>query len=109
MIGFDALVLTIHGLDRAEVEHWIAQDWLRPHGAPGKWRFSEIDVARIHLLRELRHDLGVEEDGLPVVLHLLDQLYDTRRQLLRLRDALGTAPDETRRAILLALQPGTMP
>ena len=72
----------------AEVERWIALDWVRPDGAPGQWQFTAIDVARLRLIQELRHDLRLEEDALPVVLRLMDQLYDTRRQLRRLRDAV---------------------
>ena len=80
--------LTDLGLDVAEVERWIALDWMRPDGAPGQWQFTAIDVARLRLIQELRHDLRLEEDALPVVLRLMDQLYDARRQLRRLRDAV---------------------
>ena len=76
----------IEGFDRAEIEQWIALDWVRPDGEPGQWRFTEIDVARLHLIRALRVEVGIEDAGVPVVLHLLDQLYATRRQLRELRD-----------------------
>lgn len=106
MITFETLSITVSGLDRAEVEHWIAQDLLRPGGPPGAWQFDEVDVARLRLIRELRHELGVEEGGLPVVLRLLDQLYDTRRQLRRLRDAVAdTVPEPVRAAVLDRILP----
>lgn len=88
MITIDMLVVTVAGLDRADVEHWIAQDLVRPAGQGGAWLFRDIDVARLRLIQELRHDLRLEEDALPVVLRLMDQLYDARRQLRRLRDAV---------------------
>jgi len=104
MITIDTLIVTIAGLDRAEVEHWIAQDWVRPAGHQGAWLFGEIDVARLRLIRELRHELRLEEDALPVVLRLLDQLYDARRRLRRLCDAVDrTAPPEVCQAVLQAL------
>ncbi len=106
MITFEALRVTVAGLDPAEVERWVAQDLLRPDGPPGAWQFSDIDVARLRLIRELRHELGVEDGGLPVVLQLLDQLYDTRRQLRRLRDAFTeAAPDDIRSAVLDRMRP----
>ena len=71
--------LTNLGLDVAEVERWIALDWVRPDGAPGQWQFTAIDVARLRLIVELRSDLGVDETSLPMVLNLLDQLYAARR------------------------------
>lgn len=107
MITIETLCVTVSGLDRAEVERWIALDWVRPSGEAGRWQFGEIDVARLRLIRELQHELGVQEDALPVVLRLLDQLYDARRQLRRLGEAVErTAPAEVREAILGAIVTG---
>ena len=107
MITIEALVVTVAGMDRVEVEHWIELDWVRPAGARGAWMFREIDVARLRLIRELRHELRLEEDALPVVLRLLDQLYDARRRLRRLRDAVDqAAPPDVRAAVLQALLAG---
>ncbi len=105
MITLDALIVTIEGLDSAEVERWIADDWLRPERAQGTWRFAEIDVARLHLIRDLRHDLGLSDEALPVILRLLDQLYDERRRLRLLKEAVErTATQEVRDAVLAALR-----
>ena len=104
MITIEALSVTIAGLSPGDVERWIAQDWLRPDGEPGHWQFREIDVARIRLIHELRHEIGVEEGGLPVVLSLMDQLYDSRRQLRRLREALEQVPDEARQTVIGAIR-----
>ena len=72
-----------------------------PKARPGSTSFREIDVARVRLIHELRHDLGVDDEALPVVLSLVDQLYATRRQMHRLRRAVEqAAPDEVRQAIL---------
>ena len=104
MMTWDAVVVTVAGLDRGEVEGWIAQDLLRPAQQDGDWLFRDIDVARLQLIQELRHELRLEEDALPVVLRLMDQLYDARRRLRRLRDAVerGAAPD-ARDAVLRLL------
>ena len=104
MITMEALVVTIGDLDPRDVEGWIESDWVRPAGGRGAWLFREIDVARIHLIRSLRDDLDLHDDALPVVLRLIDQLYDERRRLRRLRDAMDrTVPEDVRRALLLAL------
>lgn len=104
MITIDMLIVTHPGLDRAEVEHWIAEDWLRPAAAEGTWQFREIDVARLRLIQDLRHEFRLDEEAMPVVLRLLDQLYDARRRLRRLRDAVdSSAPPEIREAVLHAL------
>ncbi len=104
MMTLDSLIVTVGGLDRAEVERWIDQDWLRPTASQGTWLFRDIDVARLRLIRELRQDLGLQDDALSIVLRLLDQLYDERRRLRRLRDAMDrTVPPELRQAVLQAL------
>lgn len=107
MMTWEAVVVTVAGLDRGEVEGWIAQDLVRPAQQDGDWLFRDIDVARLELIQELRHDLRLEEDALPVVLRLMDQLYDARRRLRRLRDAVerGAAP-EARDAVLRVLLEG---
>ncbi|MGI4943100.1 MAG: chaperone modulator CbpM [Janthinobacterium lividum] len=107
MMTWEAVVVTVAGLDRGEVEGWIAQDLVRPAQQDGDWLFRDIDVARLELIQELRHDLRLEEDALPVVLRLMDQLYDARRRLRRLRDAVerGAAPD-ARDAVLRVLLEG---
>jgi len=43
--------------------------------------FSDMDVARARLIRDLKIDLGVNDEGVDVILHLLDQLHGLRRVL----------------------------
>lgn len=102
MITIETVCVQVSGLDRAELERWIAEAWVRPAGAAGAWRFREIDVARVRLIRELRHELQLQEEALPVVLSLMDQLYAERRRLRRLRQVLERETPADRRAALLA-------
>ena len=53
---------------------------------------------------ELRDELGLGEDVLPVVLGLMDQLYGLRRRLRRLLEALAELPEDQRRRILQRLE-----
>lgn len=100
MMTLEALCLRITGLRRAELEHWIAEGWVRPDGAPGAWLFRDIDEARVRLILDLRDEMRVEEESLPVILSLIDQLYATRRHLAAVLAALERAtPEETRRRI----------
>ena len=68
-------------LDRATLDVWIEEEWLVPTGAAPEPMFSEADVARANLIRDLRQDLGVNDEGVGVVLHLLDQIHGLRRVL----------------------------
>jgi chaperone modulatory protein CbpM len=59
----------------------------------GDFFFDEADVARVRLIAELRNDLGVNEDAIPVVLRLLDQVYSLRRALAELNEAIQALPE----------------
>ena len=64
-----------------------------------------VDVARIELILEIRHEFAIDEEALPLVLGLLDQVYDLRRQLRRMCDALAAQPPEVQAIIREALPP----
>jgi chaperone modulatory protein CbpM len=101
MITVEGLCATISGLDATHLQRWIDNAWIRPDGERGRYHFHEIDVARVRLIVELRDDLGVDENTLPVVLSLMDQLYETRRQVRRLCSLIETSVSEDVRLALL--------
>jgi len=96
MITIETLSATVSGLDAGDLQRWIDNAWVRPDGSPGNYRFHDIDVARLRLILELRDDMGLDEEAMPVVLSLLDQLYETRRQVRRLCRVMETtlSPDQ---------------
>lgn len=66
-------------LDAGAVEGWIAAGWLRPGGDAASREFSDIDLARARLIVVLRGDLGLNDEAIPVVLDLIDQVHGLRR------------------------------
>ena len=99
MITVETLCVQVRGLRREDVERWIGEAWIRPDGEPDHYVFREIDVARVRLIVELREHLRLDEEALPVVLSLMDQLYEERRRLRRIRDALAIVPEAARGAL----------
>lgn len=96
-------VVTLVGrIERAEIEAWVERAWVMPAARDPEPAFSELDVARISLICDLRHDVGVEEETLPLVLSLLDQLYATRRRMSALTEAVQRQPEHVRHAIFRA-------
>jgi len=86
------------------IQDWVARGWVHAAGAsPEEWVFAEIDVARIRLIRELRIELEVDENALPLVLSLLDQVYDLRRALKAVGRALEGQPANIRAVVLAAI------
>ena len=77
--------LSISGLTNEALNAWLEEEWLIPTESPPEAVFSEVDVARARLIRDLQQDLGVNAEGVSVILSLLDQLHGMRRTLLELR------------------------
>jgi chaperone modulatory protein CbpM len=99
MIALEALVGQFSGLDRIELLRWVDNRWVLPERQGGSWVFREVDVARVELILEIRREWALDDEAMPVVLGLLDQVYELRRQLGRLCDAVAAQPAEIRDAI----------
>lgn len=102
MITFESL--HIAGLDEAELGRWIEAAWVHARGGAGAWEFEAVDVARIRLIHTLRTEMEVGEPAMPVVLSLLDQLYELRRSSARLNAALAELPPGARALVLEKLE-----
>ncbi|HEY5299746.1 MAG TPA: chaperone modulator CbpM [Acetobacteraceae bacterium] len=99
----EAVIALLGDLQPTELVSWVERGWVQPDADGTLWEFREIDVARVRLIRELRHDMALSEDAMPVVLSLLDQVYDLRGVLRRIAGALEGQPAEVRAAVLGAL------
>ncbi len=104
MMRLAAVVALVPDVAEPDLADWIARGWVMPEGEPPDWRFAEIDVARVRLVRDLLHDLAVEQETLSLVLTLLDQVYALRRSLAEVLAAAETQPEPVRRALLAALR-----
>jgi chaperone modulatory protein CbpM len=105
VIGADDLLRRVAGLDRAELVRWIENRWVVPDEAGSAWRFTEVDIARVELILDIRREFLIDDEAMPLVLGLVDQVYSLRRQLRRLCDALAAQPDDVREAVRRALPP----
>jgi chaperone modulatory protein CbpM len=65
-------------IDTATLKAWVEAEWLVPITSKDSFQFSEADLARARLIRDLQADFGVNDEGIAIVLHLLDQLYGLR-------------------------------
>jgi chaperone modulatory protein CbpM len=85
--------LSISGLTNETLNAWLEEEWLIPTESPTEAAFSEVDVARARLIRDLQQDLGVNVEGVSVILSLLDQLHGVRRTLVDLRHNVRATSD----------------
>jgi chaperone modulatory protein CbpM len=84
--------LTSSGLQIDTLEVWLEQQWLIPEETPAGMTFSDMDVARARLIQDLKGAFGVNDEGVDVILHLMDQLHGLRRALAQMhKDFQGTS------------------
>jgi len=88
-------------LQRSDLEAWIRDALVAP--VAETLRFSEMECARVRLICTLHYELEIGADTLPVVLSLVDQLYDTRQRLLSLTAAVAAQDKEVQAAIIAAI------
>lgn len=93
-------VMRLCRIERIELEAWIEREWVMPERRAAGFHFTEADVARVALVCDLRRDLAIEEEAIPVVLSLIDQVYALRRTLRRVSAAVETLPEPLRAAFL---------
>ena len=94
------VVAVLGRVDEVQVTAWIRHGWVTPAQRSPEPAFSDLDVARLCLIRDLRVDLAIEDEALPLVLSLVDQLYATRRRMNALSEAVQQQPEQVREAIL---------
>ena len=67
--------------DEAMLREWVEAGWLEiEEGRIGE-PLSEAEQARCDLICDLTNDMGVNKDGIDVILNLLDQIHGLRRAL----------------------------
>lgn len=101
----DAVLALFSDVQISELTEWVERGWVQPDpGSQGDWVFREIDVARVRLINDLRRDLDVTEEAVPLVLSLLDQVYELRCTLKGVIRAVGAQPRDVQEAVLVALR-----
>jgi chaperone modulatory protein CbpM len=93
----------IADLGEPELTAWVERGWIRPDRTGADPLFQDIDIARIRLIHDLRTSMQIEDETIPLVLSLLDQVYDLRAGLRAVLRAVEAQPEPVRQAILAAI------
>lgn len=99
----DDVCAVVERLQAERLRVWVRHGWVRPIRRADAVVFTEVDVARVRLVCHLEQDLSIDEETIPVVLSLLDQVYGLRAALRNLGEAVDRQPEEVRRAIRTAV------
>lgn len=93
------VITAIGSLTRSRLTQFVSAEIVVPEQSSSGPRFGEIDLARIRLLCELCDDLDLDEESVPVIISLIDQLHAARSDLRDLLDALTLEPADVRERI----------
>ncbi|MEA9357415.1 MerR family transcriptional regulator [Bacteriovorax sp. PP10] len=66
-------VSEISGIPSTVIVHFIEEEWVNPIDQELRM-LDEEDVCRILLIHDLQEKFGVNDEAVPVILHLVDQL-----------------------------------
>jgi len=103
MRHLEEVISLLPELTRADLERWIRDALIEAQDDGGSPHLSDVQFARVRLICTLHYDMDVEQETLPVVLDLLDQLHDTRERLHTLSQAVLAQDEEVKAAVLQAL------
>jgi chaperone modulatory protein CbpM len=76
------------GVEIQTLDIWLEREWLAPEFTSDGLRFSDIDVARARLIHDLKRGFGANDEGIDIILHLIDQLNGVRSALVNLQDEM---------------------
>jgi chaperone modulatory protein CbpM len=95
-------------LEASALEAWVEAGWLMPRRDEEAVDFSAADLARARLIRDLRHDMGVNEEAIPIILDLIDQVHGLRQMLREVATAVCAQPDEMQQRIVAELRSASL-
>lgn len=104
MMNVLAVTAMFPDLTEVELITWVERGWVLPDTGEGGLIFGEIDVARVRLIRDLRRGMDIAEDAVPLVLSLLDQVYELRTRLKSVMRAVEVQPRDVQLAVLAAIE-----
>ncbi len=98
MMRATTIVALCDGLRETDLLTWVERGWVRPDDGLS---FQDADVARVRLIHELLFRMDMREDAIPLILSLLDQVYDLRGALHAVLGAIRDQPAPVRGAVTL--------
>ena len=73
-------IIELYQLDEIFIYECIEQEWIIPSDTE-ETRLDQEDIARILLIRDLKKEFGVNDESIPIILHLIDQIHWLKSRL----------------------------
>lgn len=103
MFTEEEVLRLIPDLTRDELVEFVESGWLKPkeegQAASGRFVFLKVDVARAQFITDLRHSMRVNDEAVPVILSLVEQVHTLRSDLDTLAKCIQTQGPDIRSKI----------
>ncbi len=96
------VVARVQRLTVTRLRVFVTQGLIKP--ADETPRYSEADIARAALICNLEDELGFDEDDVPVLLNLIDQIHGLRSELRGLIEAVEGLPPDMRATVRMRIE-----
>ena len=73
-------IIELYQLNEIFIYECIEREWIIPSNTEEKLLDQE-DVSRILLIKDLKEDFGVNDESIPIILHLIDQIHWLKSRL----------------------------
>ncbi len=83
---------------------WIDRQWIIPELTEQDETFHDADLARGLLILDLSESMGVNQDGIDVIMALVDQVHGLRTKLQALAEAIRQQDDDTALRVVKSLE-----
>ncbi|WP_116132505.1 chaperone modulator CbpM [Tropicimonas sp. IMCC34043] len=82
----------------------VTRAWVRPRQSERGRVFDETDLARLRLIVELTEDMDVNDEAVPMILTLIDEVSTLRRRMRAVDAAMSQQGAEACEALIARLR-----
>jgi chaperone modulatory protein CbpM len=73
-------IIELYQLNEIFIYECIEREWIIPSDTE-ETLLDQEDIARILLIKDLKEEFGVNDESIPIILHLIDQIHWLKSRL----------------------------
>ncbi len=81
-------IIELYQLNEIFIYECIEREWIIPSNIEERLLDQE-DIARILLIKDLKEEFGVNDESIPIILHLIDQIHWLKSRLSQYVKSIG--------------------
>jgi len=103
MLTEQDLIARVSRLTVTRLRVFVSQGLIKPVDQV-RQGYTEADLARAVLICNLEDELGFDEEDVPVLLNLIDQIHGLRSELRGFIEVIEDLPTETRATVRMRIE-----